>query len=178
MRIPRVAMTEPVYILTAQLDADSFAWLDALRRAHFPPDRNVLSAHLTMFHRLSPLQVERLRSVPLPDEPIPLQFESVMFLGFGTAIRATSLALEQLRADVKAAIGDGLSRQDDQRWTPHVTIQNKTTADRARALHAALTDAFQLRTGSVHGLDVFTYLGGPWQLTQSLPFGSACHPGL
>lgn len=170
-------MTDPVYILTAQLDAESFAWLDGLRRAHFPPERNVLSAHLTMFHRLSPVQIERLQAVPLPSEPIPLQFEGVMFLGFGNAIRATSPGLEQLRADVKAVIGAGLSRQDDQRWTPHVTVQNKTTAATARALYGELSQDFQTRTGSIRGLNVFEYLGGPWKPTQSLPFGAPALSG-
>lgn len=165
--------TEPVYILTAQLDAESFAWLDTLRRTHFPPERNVLSAHLTMFHRLSPLQVARLQAMPLPSEPIPLQFDGVMFLGFGNAICATSPRLEQLRADVKAAIGNGLSRQDGQRWRPHVTIQNKAAAQAARTLHTALTQDFQMRMGSACGLRVFEYLGGPWQLTRSLPFKDA-----
>lgn len=166
-------MTEPVFILTAELDAASFAWLDGLRLAHFPPERNVLSAHLTMFHRLSPSQVARLQSVRLPVGPVPLLFDGVMFLGLGNAIRLTSPELEGLRAELKAAIGDGLSRQDDQRWRPHVTIQNKTTADNARALHAALSPAFQPRSGSVRGLDVFEYLGGPWRLMQSLTFGKA-----
>lgn len=172
-RASRRAMTEPVFILTAELDAGSFAWLDGLRRAHFPRERNVLSAHLTMFHRLSSSQVARLHTVPLPAEPIPLQFDRVMFLGFGNAIGATSPELERLRANVKAAIGDGLSRQDDQRWAPHVTIQNKTTADNARKLHAEMTQAFQMRAGSVQGLEIFEYLGGPWRLAQSLPLGKA-----
>ena len=63
-------MTEPVAILTARLDPACFAWLDDLRRTHFPPSRNVLAAHLTMFHRLSPQQVERLQAVPLPARPM------------------------------------------------------------------------------------------------------------
>jgi hypothetical protein len=41
------------FILTAELDPASFAWLDWLRREHFPPERNLLPAHLTLFHRLS-----------------------------------------------------------------------------------------------------------------------------
>jgi hypothetical protein len=55
----------------------------------------------------------------------------------------------------------------------HVTIQNKAAAQAARTLHAALTQDFQMRTGSACGLQVFEYLGGPWQLTQSLPFEPA-----
>ena len=41
-------------IVTAELGPADFAWLDAQRRAHFPPERNQLAAHLTMFHALPP----------------------------------------------------------------------------------------------------------------------------
>src|SRR4051794_5730118 len=42
----------PPLIVTAQLDAGAQALLDGLRRAHFPPERNHLAAHLTLFHHL------------------------------------------------------------------------------------------------------------------------------
>lgn len=164
-------MTEPIYILTAQLDAGSFAWLDGLRRAHFPPTRNVLSAHLTMFHRLSRQQVAALQAMALPRAPIDVTFDAVMFLGFGNAIRAHSPDLERLRADIKAEISDEVSRQDNQRWRPHVTIQNKVTADVARALQAELTRDFRSHAGAITGLQVWHYLDGPWALEQCLPFG-------
>ena len=41
-------------IVTAAMGAEDFAWLDRQRRAYFPPERNQLSAHLTMFHALPP----------------------------------------------------------------------------------------------------------------------------
>ena len=60
------------FILTAELDGASFDWLDELRRAHFPPERNLLPAHLTLFHRLSPAQSGRLCDAALPATPIPM----------------------------------------------------------------------------------------------------------
>src|SRR3712207_8130012 len=39
-------------ILTAVLHAPVQERLDALRRAHFPPERNHLDAHVTLFHHL------------------------------------------------------------------------------------------------------------------------------
>ena len=42
-------MTAPLIICADFAPAD-FAYLDALRRAHFPPERNILPAHLTMLH--------------------------------------------------------------------------------------------------------------------------------
>ena len=35
-------------IVSALLGGADFAWLDLLRRAHFPPERNVLAAHLAI----------------------------------------------------------------------------------------------------------------------------------
>ena len=46
-------MPEPApLILSAVLDAPVQRRLDALRRTHFPPDRNHLDAHVTLFHHL------------------------------------------------------------------------------------------------------------------------------
>ena len=166
-------MTEPTFILAARLDPASFAWLDGLRRAYFPPARHVLSAHLTMFHRLLPQHVERLRVMPLPERAIPMSFDALMFLGAGNAVRANAPELVRLRDAIRVSLGDGLSRQDAQRWMPHVTIQNKVTPETARALNAALAADFRARSGSIDALEVWEYLGGPWRLARTLPFGGA-----
>ena len=42
------------FIVTAELPGEIFSWVDGLRRAHFPPERNHLSAHVTLFHALPP----------------------------------------------------------------------------------------------------------------------------
>lgn len=39
-------------IVTLALDEQAQARFDALRSRHFPPDRNVLDAHVTLFHAL------------------------------------------------------------------------------------------------------------------------------
>jgi hypothetical protein len=39
-------------ILTARIGDSDLQPLDLLRQRYFPPDRNFLRAHLTMFHRL------------------------------------------------------------------------------------------------------------------------------
>lgn len=165
-------MNETTYILTAEMDDASFAWLDALRREHFPPARNVLSAHLTMFHRLSAAQIERLQMAAMPAEPIELSFDRMRFLGSGVAINVRSPDLERLRYAIIQAIGGEISRQDSQKWMPHVTVQNKVAADRAKALFAALGETFAGRTGQATGLLVWEYLGGPWKLTKRIAFGS------
>lgn len=163
-------MSDTTYILTAELDEASFAWLDALRREHFPPERNVLSAHLTMFHRLSGAQIERLSQVAMPDRPIDLDFDGVRFLGGGVAFNLRSPGLARLREGIIAVMAGELTRQDGQKWTPHVTVQNKVKADIARGLFATLSEDFIGRAGHATGLLVWEYLGGPWRLVRRLPF--------
>ena len=41
-------------ILAAELGAEDFAWLEGLRRRHYPAERNRVPAHLTIFHALPP----------------------------------------------------------------------------------------------------------------------------
>ncbi|UGV24672.1 hypothetical protein E0H22_02615 [Rhodopseudomonas boonkerdii] len=103
-------MDDTTYIVTAEMDGDSFAWLDGLRRLRFPPERNVLSAHLTMFHRLSAQQVRCLCAMELTHEAIELEFDEVRFLGAGVAINVRSPDLERLRVEVAEAVGGELSR--------------------------------------------------------------------
>jgi hypothetical protein len=158
------------FILTAELDGASFDWLDELRRAHFPPERNLLPAHLTLFHRLSPAQSGRLCDAPLPAAPIPMLCDGVRLLGSGVAIEITCPELARLRTALRSAMGDELSRQDSQGWRPHVTIQNKVTATAARSLCGALQAGFAPRAGMVCGLLVWEYLNGPWRLERRLPF--------
>lgn len=158
------------FILTAELDGASFGWLDELRRAHFPPERNLLPAHLTLFHRLSPAQSGRLCDAALPATPIPMLCDGVRLLGSGVAIEITCPELARLRTALRTAMGDELSRQDSQGWRPHVTIQNKVTATAARSLCDALRAGFAPRAGAICGLLVWEYLNGPWRLERRLPF--------
>jgi hypothetical protein len=163
-------MADKTYILSAEMDDASFDWLDALRRQHFPPERNVLSAHLTMFHRLSGAQIERLASVALPGAPLALEFDSLRFLGAGVAFDVRSPDLVQVRHNIIEAIGGELSRQDSQKWTPHVTVQNKVAAPTAKALFATLQQNFAPRAGQATALLVWEYLGGPWRLVRRVAF--------
>ena len=161
---------DATYILTAEMDEMSFAWLDGLRREHFPPERNVLSAHLTLFHQLSPAQVARLRLIERPCAPVELRFDRVVFLGFGVALGVQSAELERLRSKARAEIGGEFSRQDAQPWKPHVTVQNKVTAESARQLHHALARGFSERVGAATGLLIWQYLGGPWKMADRIAF--------
>jgi 2'-5' RNA ligase superfamily len=153
-------------IVTAALGQADFAWLDAQRREHFPPERNQLSAHLTMFHALPPsaeAEAAGLLSRLAANEPAPrATIAGLMNLGRGVAYRIVSDELEGLRGLVADHFHGSLSAQDGQGWRPHVTIQNKAEPSDAKALLRDLEKSFKPRPLAVRGLALFRYLGGPW----------------
>jgi hypothetical protein len=153
-------------IVTAEIGASDLAWLDGLRRAHYPADRNQLAAHLTMFHALPPSAEGELRSrlTRLADtRPLKASVEGLMNLGGGVAFRIVSSELDAIREQLAEEFHGLLSAQDSGGWRPHVTIQNKVPPKVARALMASLQRDFRPRPLAISGLGLHRYLGGPWQ---------------
>lgn len=153
-------------IVSAQFGPEDFAWLNGLRRAHFPPERNRLDAHLTLFHHLPPSCEDELRQrlTALTRRPPPAAIvDGPMNLGRGVAIRIRSPGLTALRGELAEAFGGTLTPQDAQSWRPHVTIQNKVEPAVARALHQAMLDDLKPRPVRISALAAWWYRGGPWE---------------
>ncbi|MDQ1081564.1 2'-5' RNA ligase family protein [Pseudoroseomonas cervicalis] len=162
-------------ILTLALDATSFARLEALRRAHFPPGRNVLSAHLTLFHALPGAEraaVEDRLAALAAATPMPaLRFAGLRSLGRGTAYSVESTALMALREELARDWRPWLTPQDAKGFRPHVTVQNKVTPEAARSLLAALQRDFTPWQGRGEALCLWHYRGGPWEAAARFGFG-------
>jgi len=155
---------EPL-IVSALLGPEDFAWLDGLRRAHYPPARNRLPAHLTLFHHLPPSLAPELkqRLTEAARSPHPrAEAAGLLDLGQGVAIRIVSPDLEAIRADLADAFAILLMPQDKAGWRPHVTIQNKVPPAEARALRASLAARFTPRAVTIEGLAAWSYRDGLW----------------
>jgi 2'-5' RNA ligase len=153
---------------------EDHAWLNAQRKTHFPTERNVLAAHLTLFHHLPPAVEDELRQrlrVACIDDPPRATLAGLMSLGRGVAYRVESPALEAMRAELAEAFAPLLTPQDKAGWRPHVTIQNKAEPAAARALLAELKAGFKPRPLSIAGLAAWWYRGGPWEAIGALRFG-------
>jgi hypothetical protein len=160
-------------IVTAELGPEDFAWLDRLRRAHYPPERNQVAAHLTMFQALPPsAEVElrsRLKRMAAARAPAA-RIEGLMDLGGGVAFRVTSPDLERIRNEVANDLHGLLSAQDGGGWRPHVTIQNKVAPKAARVVIQMLERDFRPGALAIRGLGIHRYLGGPWEEVAVFPF--------
>ena len=92
------------FIVTAELPGDILAWSDGLRRAHFPPGRNHLAAHVTLFHSFAPSLREELprelARCAAEYAPPTAQIDALMDLGGGTALAVRSPAMLAIRAEL------------------------------------------------------------------------------
>jgi hypothetical protein len=153
-------------IVSALFGAEDFTFFDRLRRAHYPPNRNQIDAHLTLFHHLPPGVAPELKArlAEATRGPAPAAVLAGMIsLGRGVAFRVDSAALETIRADLKDAFAGLLTPQDLAEWRAHITVQNKVPPDEARSLKRALEADFTRRPVRIAGLGAWWYRDGPWE---------------
>jgi hypothetical protein len=96
--------------------------------------------------------------------------DHVRHLGTGVAFAVESEMLRALRGKLAERFKPWLGRQDLQKWQPHITVQNKVAVVDADALHERLALAFRPTTILIAGIDIWRYLGGPWELIVAVGF--------
>ena len=160
-------------IVTGELAPTDFAWLNDLRRRHYPAERNQLPAHLTMFHAIPPSAESELRQllrVMAEGSPPRAWIAGFLNLGGGVALRIASDELDRIREELAQRLRGLLTSQDSAGWSAHVTIQNKVSPREARTLIQALGNQFEGRPVRISGLGLHRYLGGPWESLRTFPF--------
>lgn len=163
----------PPLIVTLALDAEAQARFDALRAAHFPPGRNHLAAHVTLFHSLPGEHLDQVRA-DLAEVAERLAYDirvtRVRSLGRGVAYDLGAPELSAQHRELATRWEPWLTRQDRQPLSAHVTVQNKAAPEAARALLAELSAGFLPYGIRATGFALWRYLGGPWALLGSRAF--------
>ena len=155
------------------MGAADFAWAEEQRRAHFPADRNVVPAHVTLFHHLPPSLLPELagRMKRLCAGAAPAaRLTEVMMLGQAVAYRIESEGLMAMREELADAFTGLLVPQDQARPRLHITVLNKVEARQAREVAAELRASFRPRPLQIAGLAAWHYRGGPWELATKASF--------
>src|SRR5213596_264889 len=127
---------KPPLIVTLDLDPDGFHFFNSLRKTCFPPERNFIDAHLTLFHALpneSDL-VDFIAEVCNTRSPLKLEVQRLVSIGNGVAYKIESPELMKLHQQLKTTWFNVLTNQDRQKLWPHITVQNKVTTAQANNL--------------------------------------------
>jgi 2'-5' RNA ligase len=160
-------------VLTALLDEKAAGFFTAQRQRYFPPERNFLDAHLTLFHQLPPddaVVTGLIEATCFQNRPFTMQVTDVVHTGRGVAYKIESPALVQLHATFRRQWLPLLTPQDRQGLWPHVTVQNKVDPAAAKALQQQLQLSFLPFEAKAEGLVLWEYLNGPWRHYKTFPF--------
>jgi 2'-5' RNA ligase len=165
-------MTHPPLILTLSIEKETFLFFNSLRQKHFPPPRNFIDAHLTLFHAL-PNQhtvIDAVRDICIEQISFPLIVKEPVSIGNGVAFKIESNEVMQLHKSLQTLWEEGLTLQDRQKLWPHVTIQNKVPPHEAQRLLAELKTDFTPFSTMATGMQLWEYLNGPWKLVKDFSF--------
>jgi 2'-5' RNA ligase len=164
---------EPL-ILTARMEPSALEVFDAQRRTFFPPERNVLKAHITLFHHLSGAELEviktQLEEMALKTPRITAEVTGLRFLGQGVAYNLRTSRLQEVRAELAAHWAAWLTNQDRSGFKPHITVQNKVLGEEARETLRILEARFEPWSFFITGIELWRYLGGPWDAVETYSF--------
>lgn len=159
-------------LVTLDLDPASFDRLQALRTRYFPPERNVVPAHVSLFHALPGSELRSIRETlnATTRPPITIRFGTLKRLGGGMAISMESSELAAVHGHLSREFFSWLTPQDRQPYRPHVTIMNKAEPYQAALAFAELSASWTPLEGTGQGLLLWEYLGGPWRPVDRFPF--------
>ncbi len=160
-------------IVTLALDEAAQRHFDLMRERYFPPERNFIPAHLSLFHALPGAEEASILATlgeAARQPPLLLHVTGLMRLGRGVAYAIDSSPLMKLHRGLQQTWQTWLTPQDRQGIRPHIVIQNKAEPQAARALYAELAAAFTPFSCTGTGLRLWRYLGGPWEAVHTVPF--------
>jgi len=170
--VTSAATTNPPLILSVWMEASAQRYFNELRKQYFPPERNFIDAHLTFFHALpnSDAVLNDIIDAAGNQHRFSAQVSGVVSLGNGTALKVESPELKSLHLQLQRKWLTLLTVQDKQGLWPHITIQNKVAPESAHSLQLQLSNDFQPFEFEVIGLEVWKYMGGPWELLERVEF--------
>ncbi|NVN06334.1 2'-5' RNA ligase family protein [Asaia spathodeae] len=164
--------SEAPLIMTLELAPEEQAWAQTQRDLYFPRERNIVPAHVTLFHALPAEYLTQVLTLMRQPRPAPLvQIGAPNLLGKGVAYRLSIPEGAAIRASFCALIPkDRMTRQDQAPWRPHLTVQNKVSPEQARDLHHRLLAEPMRETHPAAALTLWRYLRGPWEQIERAAF--------
>lgn len=169
MALPPVSPPARPLIVTLALPQKMASRLDALRRAWYPPARNQVPAHLTLFRHLPgpgmPDILQAVQSEAVRTPPFPVTILGAEVWQEAVVLPVHSPELEDLHARLKERWAPLLIPADRAPFRPHVTIASRLDrTGRAAALAALARDWPRPVMSEALGLCLWRYDDGPWSL--------------
>ncbi len=164
----------PPFVLTLEMDGEAFAAFDQLRRKHYAPERNMVPAHVTLFHRLPGDRAREIRlllaEVARGEKPIEVAVGEAQVLERGVAVFLDSPRLHALREKLAGEWWPWLTDQDCAGFRPHVTIMTTESEAEARRTRESVGRTVLPRRVLGIGLHLWRFRDGPWEHAELFRF--------
>ena len=144
-----------------------------MRQKHFPSNINYIDAHLMLFHNLPAAESSIIEELEIATEQIStflLNVADVVCIGRGVAYKIASPKLAIIHSQLQKKWQQWLIPQDRQKLWPHITIQNKVDPLVANMLAKELSEDFEPFEATATGIQLWAYLGGPWEFIKQFNF--------
>jgi 2'-5' RNA ligase len=102
--------------------------------------------------------------------PPPARMTGLMKLGHGTALAVEAPEIVELHGVIAERMHGLLTSQDARPLRLHITIQNKVTAEEARALQAELAPQLKPVPFRFRGFGLYAWEDGLWREIRTIPF--------
>jgi 2'-5' RNA ligase len=162
------------HIITIKLDTTSHTYLTELRNKYFPAHCNYLDAHLTLFHNL-PNNTDAIEDIlqKFSNRSIlNLKISGIKNITNGVVFTIESDDLQKLHKTMQRSLKSYLVTKDRKRLWPHITIQNKVTAYKAKLTTEILKENFSPFSVQGIGFSSFLFVKGPWQHQKDYLFNN------
>jgi hypothetical protein len=156
--------------------------MTAIRNKYFPPERNTLRAHLTLFNalpegKMTSSIVPLLEEVAAENGPFKIRVKRPFKMGGGFAVNISPSdgppPLQNLVGKLQGTWKEEgfLSDQDASKRRIHYTFMNKVT-DKQKVDDAfnEFTESWTGDEGVVDGLELWKYSRGKWYWTKKFEF--------
>jgi len=164
----------PPFVLTLEMDGESFARFNELRQAHYPPERNLVPAHVTLFYRLPGGNGREIKALltqtACSQKRFAISVGDVKELERGVAVFLHSPQLSALRGELAAEWWPWLTDQDRLGFRPHVTVASSLGAGEARHTRESIAATFRAPSMRAVGMHLWRYRNGPWESERLFSF--------
>lgn len=165
---------DAVLIVTLGFDPATFERLDGMRSRYFPPERNFIPAHVSLFHHLPGVHEgdidATLAEAARASGTIDLAFREVRRMDRGFLIAVDAPMLAEVHARLARSFRAWLTPQDRQPFRAHVTIMNKAEREDAARAFDEVRAGWAPWRGIGDRLLLWEYRGGPWDAVAEYPF--------
>tara|TARA_Y100000768_G_scaffold388012_1_gene381476 strand:- start:2555 stop:3037 length:483 start_codon:yes stop_codon:yes gene_type:complete len=159
-------------IVTAAMNDELHSSMTELRDKFFPREINYLEAHITLFHQFPDRCETQLKEWVREQKVMQLELSEPVFLGFGFGVKVESPPLKSFYLALRGNFLNQLSKQDAHKKNLHITLQNKVEARQAKKECSEFSKNWQPMSGEILGLNLYHYLGGPWEKKEEIKFRS------